>query len=191
LRTDGCKCSFFRHYLVNNLLLITPFHYPMTPTFRQGAIGALLDEYERAIADLKHVIASIPDAALTIIIDPHTTDENCRSVQTILSHVVNSAFGYATSIYNLKKHPLARPAKTFHGTVAAYLDELDQAFAFTEKVFLQFKDHELEEFDDDLKIKAGWGQVYDVEQMAEHAIVHVLRHRRQIERIKLQPLPGL
>ncbi|SEW39835.1 DinB family protein [Chitinophaga arvensicola] len=163
----------------------------MTRTFRQGAIGALLDEYESAIASLKQVILSLPDEALTIITDPHTNDENCRSIQTILSHVVSSAFGYATSIYNLKKHPLARPAKTFHVTVAAYLEDLNQAFEFTEKVFNQFKDHELEEFDDDLKIKAGWGQVYDVEQMAEHAIVHVLRHRRQIERIKLQVLPGL
>ena len=27
-----------------------------------------------------------------------------------------------------------------------------------------------------------WRQQYDVEQLFEHAIVHVLRHRRQIER---------
>ncbi len=31
-------------------------------------------------------------------------------------------------------------------------------------------------------IKAGWGPTYDVEQLLEHAIVHVLRHRRQIEK---------
>jgi hypothetical protein len=28
----------------------------------------------------------------------------------------------------------------------------------------------------------GWGQHYDIEQMMEHAIVHVLRHRRQVEK---------
>ena len=33
-----------------------------------------------------------------------------------------------------------------------------------------------------LKIKTRWGQLYDVDQLFEHAIVHVLRHRRQIER---------
>lgn len=162
----------------------------MTKTFRQGAIGALLDEYEKAIADLQEVIASIPDKALTVIVDPNTTDENCRSVQTILSHVVSSAYGYATSIYNLKGHPLKRPDKTFHVTVREYIENLTDAFDFTVKVLQRFSDNELEEFDDDLKIKAGWGQVYDVEQMAEHAIVHILRHRRQIERIKQQSLPG-
>lgn len=162
----------------------------MTKTFRQGAVGALLDEYEKAIADLKEVISTIPDKALTIIVDPHTADDNCRSVQTILSHVVSSAYGYATSIYNLKGHPLKRPDKTFHFTVREYTEDLTDAFDFTIKVLQRFSDNELEEFDDDLKIKAGWGQVYDVEQMAEHAIVHILRHRRQIERIKQQSLPG-
>jgi uncharacterized damage-inducible protein DinB len=30
-------------------------------------------------------------------------------------------------------------------------------------------------------IQVPWGQKYDAEQLMEHAIVHVLRHRRQIE----------
>jgi hypothetical protein len=30
----------------------------------------------------------------------------------------------------------------------------------------------------------SWGQLYDIEQLMEHAIVHVLRHRRQIEQYK-------
>jgi len=29
--------------------------------------------------------------------------------------------------------------------------------------------------------EARWGVTYDAEQMLEHAIVHILRHRRQIE----------
>lgn len=160
----------------------------MTKLFRQGAIGALLDEYEKAISALQEVISTIPDHALTIITDPQTADENCRSVQTILSHVVNSGFGYATSIHNLRGHQLARPAKTFHLTTNEYLEDLTRVFIFTEKIFEAFKDDELEQMDDALKIKAGWGQVYDIEQMAEHAIVHILRHRRQIEKIKQRQL---
>ncbi|MEV4883918.1 DinB family protein [Chitinophaga sp. CC14] len=163
----------------------------MTKPFRQGAIGALLDEYEKAISDLKEVISTIPDHALTIITDPHTADENCRSVQTILSHVVNSGYGYATSIHNLRGPQLTRPAKTFHLTTNAYLEDLTNVFIFTEKVFEAFKDDELEQMDNALKIKAGWGQVYDIEQMAEHAIVHILRHRRQIEKIKQQQLSDI
>ncbi|MNL67316.1 hypothetical protein D3C87_1918870 [compost metagenome] len=61
-------------------------------------------------------------------------------------------------------------------------------FAYTENVFKEISDDELEQFDDSLKIKAGWGQLYDIEQMTEHAIVHILRHTRQIARIKEQKL---
>ena len=44
----------------------------------------------------------------------------------------------------------------------------------------------MEEFEADKKILVRWGQLYDVEQLFEHAIVHILRHRRQIERFLLR-----
>src|SRR6185295_11967694 len=116
--------------------------------YRQGAVGALLDIYEQAISDLKKVIEDIPDNALTIFTDPHTTDENCRSIQTILSHVVNSGYGYATSIRNLKGYNIRRPDKTFHLTIKEYLDDLTNVFIYTENVFKEIKDNELEQFDD-------------------------------------------
>ena len=31
-------------------------------------------------------------------------------------------------------------------------------------------------------IQTGWGQTFDVEQLLEHAVMHIHRHRRQIER---------
>ena len=37
------------------------------------------------------------------------------------------------------------------------------------------------------KMKVSWGQEYDLEQLLEHAIVHILRHRRQVERFYSQP----
>ncbi|HLP50255.1 MAG TPA: DinB family protein [Chitinophagales bacterium] len=33
------------------------------------------------------------------------------------------------------------------------------------------------------QMKTAWGQQYDFEQLLEHAIVHVMRHKRQIERL--------
>lgn len=156
----------------------------MNKTIRTGATGAILDEYERAISDLKAIIRMLPDVHLTLITDPKTPDENCRSVQTILSHVVHSGYGYATSIYNLKGHNHTRPEKAYHNTIQDYINDLDQVFRFTENVFGEISDAELEQMDDALKIHTSWGQVYDIEQMMEHAIVHILRHRRQIERIR-------
>ena len=147
---------------------------------RTGAIGALLDIYEQAISGLKEVVKQLPDDALTVIRDRNTPDENCRSIQTILSHVVNSAYGYATSIHNIKGSELQRPEKIFHPGIGPYLQDLDAAFTFTENVFKNLKDSDLEQFENSLKIRTRWGQIYDIEQLTEHAIVHVLRHKRQI-----------
>lgn len=155
----------------------------MTTSFRKGATGALLDEYERAIGELKGVIENIPDEIMVVITDPHTTDENCRSVQTILSHVVYAGYGYAVSIYNIQGDVAARPEKILHSTIKEYIDDLANMFLFTENVFSNIADSDLEQFDNTLKIKTGWGQLYDIEQLTEHAIVHILRHRRQIEKI--------
>ncbi|GIQ57990.1 hypothetical protein Flavo103_11260 [Flavobacterium collinsii] len=155
---------------------------------RPGAVGALLDIYEQTILDLIDVIKSIPDDALTIIIDETTTSEDCKSIQNILSHVVSSGYSYAISIHNLKGHNMQRPDKIFHVTIAEYLKDLTNVILFTESVFREIKDDELEQFDDSLKIKTGWGQLYDIEQITEHAIVHILRHKRQIEKIKSSQL---
>jgi hypothetical protein len=157
----------------------------MVKIYRPGAIGALLDEYERAIAELKLVITDITDDDLVKIVDPDTASEHCRSIQTVLTHVVSSGYVYATCIFNLKGHNLARPEEILRFTVKAYRDDLDSVFTFTESVFNEIKDNELEQMDAALKIKSRWGQLYDIEQMTEHAIVHILRHRRQIEKFKL------
>lgn len=151
---------------------------------RTGAVGALLDIYEKSLTDFKQVIVDIPDEQLTTITDPLTTDANCKSVQSILSHVVNSGYYYSISIHNIKGPWLSRPEKVYHLSIEQYLNDLDDVFAFTEGVFKNINDHELEEFDDSIKMKTSWGQRYDIEQLMEHAIVHVLRHKRQVERIK-------
>ena len=44
----------------------------------------------------------------------------------------------------------------------------------------------LEELDNNKKILVAWGQLFDIDQLFEHAIVHILRHRRQIERFLLK-----
>ena len=59
-------------------------------------------------------------------------------------------------------------------------------FQYTEKVFTDYPELPLEVFAEDQKMLVRWGQRYDVEQLLEHAIVHVLRHRRQIERFLMK-----
>lgn len=157
---------------------------------RHGASGALLDEYERAIGELIETIRNISNSELTMTSDHETIDINCTSIQTILSHVVSCGYSYAKYISSLKGVHLLIPNKYFHLTVTNYIQDLKAVFAFTIHVFKDVKDNELEQFDNSLKIHTTWNQIYDIEQIMEHAIVHVLRHRRQIEN-RLAILKGL
>ena len=159
-----------------------------TDTFRPGTIGALLDIYEQAVLELKKAIECIADEKLEVIIDPPTADENCRSLQSILSHVIHAGYGYAISIHNLQGDHLKRPDKRYHTTIHQYIQELADMFVFTEKIFQQLADQVLAKPDPLLTINAGWGKQYDMEQMTEHAIVHILRHKRQVEKMKVQML---
>jgi len=56
---------------------------------------------------------------------------------------------------------------------------------FTVNLFNDFPELKLEVFNNEDKILSRWGQQYDPEQILEHAIVHVMRHQRQIERFLL------
>ena len=37
--------------------------------------------------------------------------------------------------------------------------------------------------------KSRWGEDYNIEQMLEHAVVHPMRHRIQLERLMAQGAP--
>jgi len=161
-------------------------HLIMKDKYRTGAKGALLDEYEKAIAELIDCIASVSDKNLIAVVDGTTTDPDCKSIQAIMAHVVRSAYSYATYIEHLKGGSSVRPEKQYYSSANEYIKGLKAAFEFTESVLNEVKNNELEEFDGAKKINTAWGQCYDIEQLTEHAIVHILRHRRQIEKFKIQ-----
>ena len=70
----------------------------MEKKFRKGAIGALMDEYERAAFELKSILQKISEEDFTRIADRETKDEDCRSIQTVMSHVVIAGYSYANYI---------------------------------------------------------------------------------------------
>ena len=148
------------------------------------AVNALLGEYRNVVTALQQVIVDVSYANLTTVVDANTTDPDFQSIQTILAHIVSSGYSYAGYIRKLKKINDNRPGKVLRMTVIEYRDDLENLIAYTNETFKTIEDDELEEFDEDKKIKTTWGQVYDIEQMMEHAVVHVLRHRRQIEKFQ-------
>ncbi|SHF60608.1 DinB family protein [Pedobacter caeni] len=150
---------------------------------RKGAKGALLDVYEDALIALQECIADLSDEDLVAVLLPD--DEECKSIQTILTHVVSSSYSYAVYIHELKGNLYIRPEERLHTSAMEYVRDLKDAFEFNLKVFLEVNNEELEQFDAGRKMMTRWNQLYDIEQLTEHAIVHVLRHRRQIEKFKL------
>jgi len=158
-----------------------------TTTFRDnGAVGALLDEYEKSIQELRFVIEGLSPAQLEEIIDPHTDDASCRSIQTILTHTVRAGYTYITEIRKWLGEDIDYMEKVTLHTTGEYMAALEKMFQANEQLFLDYPKMKLEEYDSEKKMTVRWGQSYDVEQLMEHAIVHILRHRRQIERFILK-----
>lgn len=151
----------------------------MKKEFRQGAIGALMDEYERAAYDLKFILLSIPADTFKKICDPATDDPDCKSMQTILIHVVRSGYSYSNQIRLFLGHEIHTPSFAIN-TPQDAVAELNRMLYHT---ILSVGDNWLLSSQEILATRSEtkWG-IYDIEMMFEHAIVHILRHRRQIER---------
>jgi uncharacterized damage-inducible protein DinB len=152
----------------------------MKTNYRKGAIGALMDEYERAAAELKNLIARISESDFIKIVDTDTKDEDCRSVQTIVSHVTNSGYGYANYIRDWFAIPKSSPERKLL-SINEFVLRFDNMLAYTSETLegkWEYSDDEIQK----VKMVVRWGPQYDLEQLLEHAVVHILRHRRQIEK---------
>jgi uncharacterized damage-inducible protein DinB len=152
----------------------------MRETYRNGAIGALMDEYERAASELARLVERIPEDDFVRVVDSQTKDDDCRSVQTIMSHVVRAAYGYADYIREQFSIASSRPQPRLLSRQES-LEQLDAALGYTAQTLegrWEMSDEEI----NGTVIKSRWGVVYNVEGLLEHAVVHILRHRRQIEK---------
>ncbi len=153
----------------------------MKTSRNNGAIGALLDEYERVVFDLLEIVNDISNKELITIVDDRTKDPDCKSIQTILSHVIRAGYGYAIEVRRSFGEQIKFRKEVLLDSVVAYEKALTNMFNYNEELFENNSNIVLEELDNEKKIIVRWGQSYDVEQLFEHAIVHILRHRRQIE----------
>ncbi|HEV2843219.1 MAG TPA: DinB family protein [Thermoanaerobaculia bacterium] len=156
----------------------------MTKTYRRGPVGALMDEYERAAGELAALIKGISDEEYERVRD-ETAEEDFRSIQTILTHVVSVGYGHAGMMrtsWGLERR------KRWHELFPRNesRSRLTEMLAYTSET-LDGKWDLSEEDAEALRIQSGWGTVYDLEQFLEHMVVHILRHRRQIERFLGRP----
>ena len=151
----------------------------MNKTYRKGAIGALTDEYEKAIHELLELLIQIPDVEFQKAYNKNAGRDS-QSVKNIVLHMINSGYGYANYIRkrfgNEYQVPKIEIEKTEQG-----IFELEKMFKYTVETF-EDKWHLTYKQLMNTVIKTSW-TTYDLEAIIEHAIVHILRHRLQIEKI--------
>lgn len=146
---------------------------------RDGAVGALMDEFERAVDELTKLVGGLSDEAFEAVRAPEA-EEAFRSIQSVVNHVVQAGYAHANHMRVALSVPGARVEVPL-GTRAESAGQLAAMAAYLAATLdgrWQMSDREIEA----VRIESMWGPVYDLEQMLEHAVVHVLRHRRQIER---------
>src|SRR5262249_39744170 len=108
------------------------------------------------------------------------------SIQKIMRHAVRAAYAYANNIRVAFSLPVT--------ALPTHLEEKNASVASLEKVLnytaaaLEDKWGMSEDAIEKVTMPTPWGTTYTLEQMLEHAIVHVLRHRRQIERLLRTPI---
>ncbi len=101
-----------------------------------------------------------------------------------MTHIVQSGYTYVVEARRWLGEETQYKEKVFLGSINEYIITLKKMFKFNEQFFEDYPKLILWEYDLNKKIHARWGQRYDIEQLFEHAIVHILRHRRQIEKLK-------
>ncbi len=136
---------------------------------------ALVDEFERAFLEFSEYVRELPRELYD---ESVPGDEG--SVRAILAHVVGCGYGHVARV--AKSVGGREPERRFPDPES--LDDPDAWVA----ALLDVVRHAREALDgtqDDAFLKrfeVSWGQIYDGEQMMEHATCHPGRHIRQLNR---------
>jgi hypothetical protein len=152
-----------------------------------GSLRAVLDEYSRAIRDYESVMLALPIQRYTS--KTSLSDDEFKCIQDIARHVAGAAHSYAYHItHALDKldGPIAR-REVAVDTPEMAVKAIWEAFDHMVEVLRRIKgwsDGQQAE----VRFVSRWKQPYDIEQMLEHAIVHILRHRRQLQRWRDAPV---
>ena len=147
-----------------------------------GTFGALMDEYARAAVDLCRVVESFDAAAFAV--ERPSDDPNTVSPRAICLHIYGAARRYSDYIRKARGLPHDEKFAAPEDAIARAADlrpRLAEAMRYTEGAIEGLHGVD-EETMMALKFPVRWGPTYDPEMLLEHAVVHLLRHRRQLER---------
>ena len=112
---------------------------------------------------------------------PVTQDPNYASADHLGGHVLRAARNYLTWIGECANRPVG-DVDLDNDTVSV----AGKGRAFLAEVLAAWRRHLAVLDDGELSTegyRSRWGEPYTIEQMLEHAVVHPMRHRRQLERL--------
>jgi hypothetical protein len=145
--------------------------------------GGLMDEYARAAVDFCNVVEALAPAKFTDDVKPDS-DPDCVSIRKLCVHVLSSAHGYGSHLLRAMGVEVPPPPSIDENSIklpAAVRPLLAQHIRRTEGIVADIVKLP-EKQQEALVVRPRWALPMQVDLLLEHAIVHLLRHRRQIER---------
>lgn len=146
---------------------------------------ALVGELGRALSELARMVDDLSEEDFELRLAAAEPEVDLGSIQLVVHHVVRAGYAhinYVRVALGVEGRKVEVPIGS-RSQVSGQFKALREYFAETFKERQTITDEKL----DSLRVEARWGPVYTVEQMMEHAIVHVLRHRRQLEQLLAAP----
>ena len=147
--------------------------------FRSRAVRSLVELHQGELTDFvatwRRFVAAgkpMPEAR---------GDANFESRERLVAHVQGAARGYLHWIWEKLERPIQDPPLIRDATVIVpRLDEfLAETLAGWRRHLAPLEDDQLSPH----QYLSRWGEPHTIEQMLEHAVVHPMRHRIQLERI--------
>jgi uncharacterized damage-inducible protein DinB len=147
--------------------------------FKSRAVRSLVELHEREMQSFLQVWKRFVAADLPMP-EAHG-DESYQDRERLAGHVLMAARWYLTRIGEWVGRPVSDvdASQDPYQIVARISDFSDEVLAAYRRHLAQISDQELEP----QTHRTRWGELMSVEQSLEHAVVHPMRHRIQLERI--------
>jgi len=147
--------------------------------FRSRAVRSLVELHEVEMRSFLQVWRRFVAADLPMP-EAHG-DEDYENRERLAGHVLRAARGYLTRIGEW----VGRPVNDVDASQDPY-EIVRRAPEFAEEVLSAYRRHLAEVTKEELEPqlhRTRWGDLMSVENLLEHAVVHPMRHRIQLERV--------
>lgn len=147
--------------------------------FQSRAVRSLVELHERELRSFLALWERF-DASGMPVPEAHG-DDSYESKDRLFGHVLMSARGYLTRIGEW----VGRPVTDLDASTDPH-EVVGRAAAFADEVLAGYRRHLAaitpEEVDPQVH-RTRWGELMSVDNLLEHAVVHPMRHRIQLERL--------